>query len=1777
MKTTSTLLHALIRRGHFFGPAFFSALMLVCLVGAPQARADLLVLNAMGTGSHILRFNATTGVAMNSFSYSNEGLYSMTVTSLNEVFTNSNILGGYDLYRFTAAGEFRGSMLGGNQAGLDCARRGPDGNLYVIWQDYPAETTRIIRVDRAAPTTFVASGSGGMTTPTWMVFGPDGNLYVNDAQAGILRFNGVNGAAMGVVVAPGTGGLQGAQRFVFGPDGRLYVPNPATNSVLRFDGASGAFVDTFVGPAVGGLIDPRGIAFGPDGHLCVTSRGTRQVLRYDGQTGAYLGVAAQVEGTSGDPRIKLGDIAFARAELAGDTAWFDDAPPAGAVTGTSHGGPWAWVTSNPTPIGARSHRTHATPVWDNYQGLQEHWFNFATETMTVGAGDTLFVNVYLHADPYGQRQIMVSWCDGSWNHRAYWGADLINEGQNGTASRRYMGGLPRSGGWVRLEVPASLVGLEGRTVQGMAFSTFNMPATFDRVGRSTPGAVGDVDTTPPTVRLVAPTAGATVSDWMTWQAEVTDNGLMRAVEFHVDGTVVTTTGANPPYSNSWYTKSVPNGSHVLTAVAIDAAGNRTTSASVTVTVNNTAPTPATTKWFDDDVPAGAQTGGSGGDGWNWVSVGPAPQSGTRAHQSNLASGLHEHYFNYASTPLTVAAGDSLFAWVYVDPANPPQEIMLSWFDGTSWEHRAYWGANLISYGQENTASRMRRGFSVPPAGQWTRLAVPASLVGLEGKTVLGMAFTLFDGRATWDSAGRTTETGDVTPAVVRVVAPAANATVSGNVTLSFDAQDDSSSLYVTYQIDGSPTGVVQSGGNKVYHFTWDSRLVTNGTHTITADVMESGGRHNYATVTVTVNNPTTGDTTSPTLTILEPANNATVSGMPYLRARAVDNVTMASIVFKIDGTVIETRGGNGTATIDFSTQWRSTTVNNGSHVFTAEATDTAGNSVTSSVTLVVNNGGASGTVAWVNGAVPAGASVGATGGDSWNWSVEPAVGSPSGTRVHQSNLAAGVHEHYFSGATATLSVFSGDTLFANVYLDPANVPQEIMLSWNDGHWEHRAYWGANLLSYGTENTNGRRYIGPLPTAGQWVRLEVPAALVGLAGSTVQGLSFTLYGGRATWEVAGKMASTGDVTAPTVTLTAPPNGAPVERTLTLSATASDNVGVSAVEFFVDGASIGQDTTPPYSITWDSTTVANGAHALTARARDAAGNQTTSTAVSVNVSNTTTTPPSTGTDTIWFDDNVPSGAAVGGSGGDGWSWISSSPTPRSGTRAHQSNIAAGLHEHSFDWATGNPFAVSASDTLFAWVYLDPANLPQEIMLSWRDSANWEHRAYWGADLIGYGTNGTASRRSMGALPAAGVWTKLTVPASSVGLGASPLIGMSFGAFGGRVTWDATGKVGGSGGDTSPPTTIITFPDPGAIISGSVTLTTTPSDNVGIARVEFAVDGVVVGSPGGPNSGGPYQPNTPLNGGTSFSISWNSASVANGSHIVTAIVYDAAGNRGTSPGFTVRTNNSSTTPADTTPPTVSISGPAPNAIVSGNAVRLSAVASDNVAVASVRFRIDGTDIGSPDTIAPFFLDWNSTTAANGSHTVTAVATDSAGNQTTSNAVIFSVNNTGSPATSAVIWMDSAVPANAVTGSSGGDTWNWVTSNPAPLAGTRVHQSAIATGVHDHFFVNASSTLALATGDTIFVYVYLDPANVPSEIMLSFNDGNWEHRAYWGANTLTYGQDGTNSRRSLGAIPAAGQWVKLEIPARLVGLEGRSINGVSFTLVGGRATWDIVGKVSQ
>jgi RHS repeat-associated protein len=148
-------------------------------------------------------------------------------------------------------------------------------------------------------------------------------------------------------------------------------------------------------------------------------------------------------------------------------------------------------------------------------------------------------------------------------------------------------------------------------------------------------------------------------------------------------------------------------------------------------------------YIEDAVPDGALTAGT----WTWDTS--RKWSGTQSHKEATASGIHQHWFENAQPRMIVPPGATIATYVYLDSASTPQEVMLSFKASDGWDHRAYWGSDLIDWGVPDAASRKPMG-SLPVSGSWARLEVPASAVGLEGQAVTGMAFTLYGGQAWFD-------------------------------------------------------------------------------------------------------------------------------------------------------------------------------------------------------------------------------------------------------------------------------------------------------------------------------------------------------------------------------------------------------------------------------------------------------------------------------------------------------------------------------------------------------------------------------------------------------------------------------------------------------------------------------------------------------------------------------------------------------------------------------------------------------------------------------------------------------------------------------------------------------------------------------------------------------------------------------------------------------------------------------------------------------------------
>lgn len=503
------------------------------------------------------------------------------------------------------------------------------------------------------------------------------------------------------------------------------------------------------------------------------------------------------------------------------------------------------------------------------------------------------------------------------------------------------------------------------------------------------------------------------------------------------------------------------------------------------------------------------------------------------------------------------------------------------------------------------------------------------------------------------------------------------------------------------------------------------------------------------------------------------------------------------------------------------------------------------------------------------------------------------------------------------------------------------------------------------------------------------------------------------------------------------------------------------------------------------------------------------------------------PQQAREVVWVEDGTPAGATLYGYG-DWWYWYGAShtPAPYSGNFAHESSLAADIHQHYFAGAT-ETLAVNAGDKLVAYVYLDPANPPSEVMLQWCDGpGGWEHRAYWGQNLIPWGAEGTDSRRYMGGLPPAGRWVRLEVPAEQVGLEGRTLHGMAFTLHGGRATWDRAGKVSGAGRSN------VALASNGA--SAGASSTYTGSGYPPSAVIDGERRGANWGWGGGWNDGTPNQ--FPDHFWVDFS----------GPKRIDEINV-----------FSVQDNY--TSPQE---PTLDMAFQNFGLIDfdvyylndAAQYIPLEIVRGNNRVWRGIKF--------APVVTTRVLVYIHR--AADGYSRLTEVEAWGA--------------DAYPEAAGDIVWVEDAVPAGAIEGGHA-DAWSWG-SYPLPVTGNVAHQSSAGGDLHQHYFYGTTQTLAVNYGDTLVAYVYLDPANPPSEVMLQwYENGSWEHRAYWKASPgsqIPWGTEGTASRRYIGMLPHAGRWVRLEVPASQVGLEGRVLDGMAFTLYGGRAAWDHAGKSS-
>ncbi len=186
---------------------------------------------------------------------------------------------------------------------------------------------------------------------------------------------------------------------------------------------------------------------------------------------------------------------------------------------------------------------------------------------------------------------------------------------------------------------------------------------------------------------------------------------------------------------------------------------------------------------------------------------------------------------------------------------------------------------------------------------------------------------------------------DTTPPTVSITSPTSGTTVSGNVTVGVTATDNVSVSKVDFAVNGA---AVANSVAAPYSFNWDSKTISNGSVGLSATAYDSNGnKATSSTVTVNVSN-TVADTTAPVVSIVNPADGATLSGSVTISSTATDNSGAAGITqsLYIDGALKTTASGG-----NLSYSWNSKGRKTAKHIVSVTATDKAGNKSTKSITV----------------------------------------------------------------------------------------------------------------------------------------------------------------------------------------------------------------------------------------------------------------------------------------------------------------------------------------------------------------------------------------------------------------------------------------------------------------------------------------------------------------------------------------------------------------------------------------------------------------------------------------------------------------------------------------------------------------------------------------------------------------------------------------------------------------------------------------------------------
>jgi poly(hydroxyalkanoate) depolymerase family esterase len=519
-------------------------------------------------------------------------------------------------------------------------------------------------------------------------------------------------------------------------------------------------------------------------------------------------------------------------------------------------------------------------------------------------------------------------------------------------------------------------------------------------------------------------------------------------------------------------------------------------------------------------------------------------------------------------------------------------------------HKVYKDASGKALVESYAVTGMGHGTAIDPAFKFPGTTVAC---GTAGAYVLDT-----DICSTWQVAKFFgLDNSDAVAPTVSLTAPANGATLSGSVQVTASASDNVGVSKVEFFIDNVLVGTDSASP---YAYTWNSAAATNGSHVLLAKAHDAAGNtatSGSATVTVTGG---ISDTTPPTVSITFPTAGATVAGAVTISSVASDDTGVTKVEFLIDGAVVG-QGVSARQAGPFEYSWNTTTYATGAHTLETRAYDAAGNTATSAaVTVTVDQNSVRFTERFsdaVDGLDNAGWSItewaldasdqtGTTGSKSILGSATPAFTTVTRTASVSVALTANPRLTYWRKLDLSGANTAASAAFRVIVNDGADTVVDSVVKSGFGaiaeaNWTQRA--DIDLSAFANKNVVIKFAVTATDTGSNLTR----------AKAWVDSIS------------VGPPSESADTTAPTVNVTAPANAATVSGTVDVTATASDAVGVTKVEFYVDGALAETDSTTPFVFTWNTVGVANGSHSLLAKAYDAANNIGTDNDTTVTVSN------------------------------------------------------------------------------------------------------------------------------------------------------------------------------------------------------------------------------------------------------------------------------------------------------------------------------------------------------------------------------------------------------------------------------------------------------------------------------------------------------------------------------------------------------------------------------